>query len=247
MKRQQLRKAIIIFCFLLFPITIFYFSPYLIVVGAFTGVVAGSAISFTLMFVASLFFGKAFCAYLCPAGGLQECLILAVGKKAKGGWRNYIKWAIWIPWIVGIVILFIRAGGITRVDPFFETTNGLSLNGNKLYTYGIYFGILLLFTIPALTAGRRAFCHYICWMKPFMILGDRLGRVLHLPTLRLKADAEKCISCGLCDKKCPMSLEVKDMVKRENMVSVECILCGECIDICPKKCINYSRKRISKK
>lgn len=244
MKRQQLRKAVIILCFLLFPAIIFYFSPFLIVLGALTGIVSGSAIMFTLMFVFSMFFGKRFCAYLCPAGGLQECLMLAVDKKAKGGWRNYIKWAIWIPWIATIIVMFVLAGGIAKVDPFFETTNGLSLNGVEWYTYCVYFGVvLLLFALPALTAGRRAFCHYICWMKPFMILGDRLGRAIHLPTLRLKGNPKNCISCGLCDKKCPMSLQVKEMVKREKMADDECILCGECIDVCPKKCIKYSRKR----
>ena len=45
-KRQNIRKALIIISFLLFPITIFYLSPYLIVFGATTGVIVGSMIVF---------------------------------------------------------------------------------------------------------------------------------------------------------------------------------------------------------
>ena len=40
-KRQRVRIGILLASFALFPVTIFYFSPYLIVWGAFQGVVAG--------------------------------------------------------------------------------------------------------------------------------------------------------------------------------------------------------------
>lgn len=39
-----------------------------------------------------------------------------------------------------------------------------------------------------------------------------------------------------------MSLEVMDMVQGENMYNNECILCGECVDACPKKAITYALK-----
>ena len=32
------------------------------------------------------------------------------------------------------------------------------------------------------------------------------------------------------------------MVQKENMNNPECILCGECIDVCPKKVIKYKFK-----
>ena len=40
-----------------------------------------------------------------------------------------------------------------------------------------------------------------------------------------------------------MSLDVKSMVEKEKMANSECILCGECIDVCPKKAITYSFKK----
>jgi len=48
-------------------------------------------------------------------------------------------------------------------------------------------------------------------------------------------------------KKCPMSLDVKQMVECGDMKNTECVLCGECIDYCPKKAIVYSFKKISTK
>jgi len=241
MKRQNIRKALMIISFLLFPVTIFYLSPYLIVLGATAGVIVGSMVIFTHQFMFSLFFGKLFCGYVCPGGGLQECLMLANNKRVKGGRRNYIKYCIWVPWIIAIIILFVRARGFSDVDFFFHITNGVSLNAP--FTYLIYYGMVLLITVLALTLGRRAFCHYVCWMAPFMVIGTKIANGLKMPILHIKADKTKCINCKKCSEKCPMSLDVNSMVEREKMINSECILCGECIDICHKKAIKYSFKK----
>ena len=74
MKRQCVRKLIIIVSLLLFPITIWYMSPYLIIQGAMEGIVSGSFIVFVCMLVGSVFFGRIFCGWPCPMGGMQECL-----------------------------------------------------------------------------------------------------------------------------------------------------------------------------
>lgn len=113
MKRQNFRKVLLILSFLFFPLTIYYLSPYLIIDGAIMGIAVGSFIVFLLMFVSSLFLGRLFCGWLCPAGVLQECCRLGNDKKAKGGKRNWIKYFIWVPWILSIIVLFILAGKIT--------------------------------------------------------------------------------------------------------------------------------------
>jgi ferredoxin-type protein NapH len=79
-------------------------------------------------------------------------------------------------------------------------------------------------------------------MSPFMILGNMIKNKLKYPSLHLRVQEEKCINCSACTKKCPMSLEVMDMVHKGNMHNSECILCGECIDGCPKAVISYGIK-----
>jgi polyferredoxin len=168
--------------------------------------------------------------------------MMAVDKPAKGGKSNRIKFFIWVPWILTILYFFIAAGGIKALDPFIATTMGFSVANP--YSYIIYIPVLMLILIPALTAGRRSFCHYICWMAPFMIIGKRLGRLLSLPALRLKADTESCIDCMRCNKVCPMSLDVNAMVRTGSMFNDECILCGECADVCNKSVISFSFSKV---
>ena len=167
--------------------------------------------------------------------------MLVNNKKAKGGKWNFIKYCIWVPWVAAIAILFVRSGGIYKVDFFFHTTNGVSLN--EPFTYAIYYGVILIIVVLALTSGKRAFCHYICWMAPFMVIGTKVADFLKIPKLHLKSNKDSCINCKKCSEKCPMSLDVNNMVKNEKMKNMECILCGECIDACPKKAIVYSFKK----
>ena len=79
-------------------------------------------------------------------------------------------------------------------------------------------------------------------MAPFMTIGSKIGELLHIKRLRLSADKNACINCHMCDKCCPMSLNVAEKVQAEKMDDNECILCGSCVDNCPKKAISYKVK-----
>ena len=237
MKRQKIRKLIIIISMLLFPITIYYLSPYVIIQGALEGIINGSFIVFATMLVGSIFFGRIFCAYLCPAGGVMECTTLVNNNNPKQGWRNNIKYAIWFLWIIGVVLSFLNRKKAITVDFFYFTDHGISVA--NIYGYIIYYGIILLFFIPAIVMGKRSLCHYLCWMAPFMVIGSKLGQLLHIPQLQLTAKKDACTQCHACDRKCPMGLKVSEKVQTGKMIDTECILCGECIDTCPKKVISY--------
>ncbi|MFT4144040.1 MAG: 4Fe-4S binding protein [Mobilitalea sp.] len=238
MNRQKLRKALLFISFLIFPVTLFYFSPYLIIQGGIAGIISGSFIIFAAQFIFSLFFGRAYCSWLCPAGGLQECCTAITNKPLSNRKVSWIKYILWTLWILGIVFAFISAGGIRLVDFFYMTNHGIS--AASLPGMLTYLGIIGLITILALTLGRRGMCHSICWMAPFMVLGTLLSDLLRLPSLHLKPLPANCINCGHCTKKCPMSLEVHTMVLKGNMKHSECILCGECVDTCPKKAISLT-------
>ena len=61
MNRKNIRKLLLIISLLLFPITIWYMSPYLIIQGAMEGIITGSFVVFTCMLLGSIFCGRLFC------------------------------------------------------------------------------------------------------------------------------------------------------------------------------------------
>ena len=189
------------------------------------------------MFILGLFFGRLWCGFLCPTGGMCECFAQISDKTPKQGWHNYIKYGIWLVWLSGIIICHVLGKGDYTIQPFFMTEHGISIS--DIYGYIIYYGIVILFLIPALIQGKRANCHYICWMAPFMIFGYKVGRLLHLPQLKIKATKENCIACKKCEKFCPMSLNVTQLLQKGEIKSSECILCGECVKACTKNVLEY--------
>ncbi len=237
-KRQKLRRTLILVSFLMFPIIMNYFSPYLIIDGALHGIIVGSFIVFALLFLVSLFFGRAFCGWACPGAGLQESCFFINDKKVKGGRFNWIKYFIWVPWLTIIAIIAISIGGFHSINPFYMMEKGISVSepGN----YIMYYFVVGLFLVSSLTAGKRSFCHYICWMAPFMIIGTKIKNAFKLSSLHLEAITDNCKECKICDKNCPMSLDVSKMVKSGSMDNSECILCGACVDGCSQKAIVYS-------
>ena len=238
MTRQRIRKLLIIISLLLFPVTLYYFSPALIINAGLHGIINGSFIVFLFLFLFSVPFGRLFCAYFCPAGGLQECAFIVNEKVPKQGWRNGIKFIIWGIWLTVVVFCYFSSGKIVAVDLFFETENGISVS--DIQSYIIYYGIISLIFIPAILFGKRVFCHYFCWMAPFMILGTKLRKVLHLPGIHIKiSDKDECISCGRCSKVCPMGIDVISETGNKTIGNPECIQCGACIDNCPKNVLTY--------
>jgi polyferredoxin len=237
-RRQAVRKAAIFAMFLLFPVVLNYFSPYVIVDGAGQGIINGSFVVFAGMFVSAVFVGRLWCAWACPAAGLQEACFAANGKPARGGRFDWIKWGIWIPWIGIIAFAAISAGGYRAVNLLHLTESGISVD--EPLKYITYYSVVGTIFLLSLIAGRRAFCHYGCWMAPFMILRRKVRNVLNTPALRLQADTPRCGQCKTCTRGCPMSLAVDRMVQAGAMENSECILCGTCIDNCPKHVISYS-------
>jgi len=242
--RQRIRKALVIVAFLSFPITMNFFSPYVIIDGAANGIVNGSLVMFGLMFVSSLFLGRAWCGWVCPGGGMQEIVEPVNSKPVNGKKIDWIKWSIWIPWVSLIVWLAASGGGYRTIDLLYHTQGGISVAGSPdrpiLFAYLIYYIVIGLFVGLAVFVGRRAGCHTVCWMAPFMIVGRWIRNRFGWPSLRLAADASACADCKLCTKNCPMSLDVNAMVQAGKMENSECILCGTCVDNCSKKAIRYS-------
>lgn len=242
--RQKVRNCLIILSFVLFPVTQFYFSPFLIVWGASKGLITGSFFVFTGLFFVSLLAGRVFCGWIMPCGGMQEIFMQINNKKPKTGKWDYIKFFIWMPWLISIITAVLLAGGYKRVDYLFAMDHGISVS--NIYMYIPYYIVILLFFLNSIIFGKRASCHYLCWMSPFMIIGRKISNFLNLPAVRLKAERDKCSGCKTCNNECPMSLDVNYMVQHNKIENSECILCAKCTDCCPRQAIELYFGRIKK-
>lgn len=236
--RQRIRKGVLTFSLLLFPLTFFFLSPYIIIASASSGIINGSAVIFGLLLLFSIVGSRLFCGWLCPGGVFQDQIAYSNGKSWNGKWRNLSKYVIWAVWLAFIIYLWISHRPL-NVNFFnmFDINPGLIIS---------YFMVVILIFIFTLLTGKRSMCHSLCWMAPFMVIGEKVADLLHIPRFRLVADSNVCINCRQCDKQCLMGLKVSEMVKANNMDSTECITCLECVDACPRKAISCGVKRKQK-
>jgi polyferredoxin len=103
---------------------------------------------------------------------------------------------LWVPWISIIVVMVILAGGFHVVNPLYLTETGISVSEPAGYV--LYFTIVGLFVILSFITGRRAFCHYVCWMAPFMVIGTKIKNFFKWPSLHLEATSAKYKQCRTC-------------------------------------------------
>ena len=246
---QKFRKLIMYLWMVVMPITFNWMSPVLIIMAGFEATINLSFIIFSIWFISSLFFGRAYCAYACQWGAIQEVLANQIPKpldaNKKNKWRKvkYLVFMIWIPFIFLGPIL---AGGYIGLDIFYPNPSSegslisFDVNiGQMVFYFGIQILIAVMFT---LIGGNRSFCNYGCPMGVFGIIGTKIKILFRYPSLNLKVNNEKCTQCKKCSKTCPMGLDVNEMVEINDMKSNDCILCGSCIDVCRQNVIEYAWK-----
>lgn len=235
--RQTLRSWILIISFLLLPVTLVYISPIIILMGAMEGVATGSMILFTALFFLSFFVARLWCGWFCPMGAWQEICSPVMKHTVQEGWRNSVKYGVTVIWVGLLVYLFIGAGGIRTINPFYNTENGLSIT--SLPALIVVAVIFLIIFVIAYLAGRRGFCHVLCPVAGLMVLGRKIRNLAGWPALHLSADATRCTDCRKCSRECPMGLDVNRMVHNGGMENADCILCASCADACPQGAITY--------
>lgn len=236
-RRQRIRRTLLFAFFLLLPITLNYYSPALMTQGTAERVASFSLFTWGAIFVTSLVIGRAFCGYGCPFHGLQMTAE-KVGSRSHKRVRflAVTKYALWALWVGAVVAFAVAMGGWERIDLLYMTEHVVSIDSPmNLVVYYALVGI----TLAPLGLGKRGFCHYFCPFGVWGIVGTRLSSALRLPRLRLRSDADACTACKRCDRTCPMSLPVSEMVAAGDMTATECILCGSCVDECPSKAISY--------
>jgi polyferredoxin len=145
-------------------------------------------------------------------------------------WMRVMRIVLGILWITPIIILTALNVGKVQIN-FFYLTESFVSSDNIVKLMGYYIIVFALLVLPLLM-GKRASCHYLCPMSILNVAGTKVKNMLNIPSLRLTAASEKCIDCKQCNKACPMSLNVSEMVRLNNLDSLDCILCGECCNAC---------------
>lgn len=144
---------------------------------------------FILPIIFAFFFGRVFCAGVCPFGALQE-LINVKNYRLSRALTTVLGMIPWIYLIFAVLYAVTRSSFIIcRFDPFI----GIFRLGGDIGL--IIFGALLL--IASVFVGRP-FCRFIC---PYGALLSFFSRV---SIWKVEITSKPCINCDLCHNACPV-------------------------------------------
>ena len=160
-------------------------------------------------------FGRGWCGYACWTAMVLDLLPYKTpqGGRRSFGYVSYILFAASLAFVGALFLLDVPDMGRIMWCSF--------IVGNLAY---YVCGVVLAFKCR----DNRAFCKYICPVTVFLRLSSRFA------LFRVRVDREKCISCGKCERVCPMDIRVSSAPD-----SKECILCLRCLEECPKGALKF--------
>jgi len=206
-------------------------------------------IFFAVVVIASVFFSRIFCGWLCPVGLMQK-IIFSVHS-------HFYKKRIHYPHKVHIFFVGLKyLLTALLVIAIFYTGKMVTVDFCPVYLIAGFniFGFVwpALIVLSAIIIGtlfiRRFFCRYLCPLSVFFELSIWLGHKLKLSSQIIRSQ-EHCTNCKVCDKHCPAGIKISD--KKDGKTTF-CLACRECTNRCPqnkkgKKTLHFIRCRITKR
>jgi len=237
MKRQTLRKLILLVSFSVFPITVVYLAPAPPIMSLKEGVINLSVVVLASIFLSGFFFRRAFCGWLCPGGGCQLVSKSLNDKPIERKMNNWFRIVIVSVWAI-MMVATVFIGGISRVELGYPGAGRFATSNIRYFLP--YIPVVIFMFVFVLLFGRRGFCYRGCWIYPIVAASTYVGRKLRIPSLHVAVqDKEACLDCKKCDRNCPMSIDVMAVVQAGGTFPNNCVQCGTCVDSCPKNLLTY--------
>ncbi|HEX3028709.1 MAG TPA: 4Fe-4S binding protein [Clostridia bacterium] len=192
---------------------------------------AGTLVLFLITIILAIIFRRSFCGLICPFGAIQEFFAKLGQKLFK---RKFIvsskvdRPLRYLKYVILIITIFYawRTAGLwmSPYDPwsaYAHLPEGLS----SVWAESAIGLVILVVTIAGSMLYDRFFCKYLCPM------GAIYGFIGKISPFKIKRNENVCISCGKCNKVCPMNINVQNV---KEVKSAECINCQTCVLNCPK-------------
>lgn len=172
-----------------------------------------------------------YCSWICGCGALAETAgdpWRHLSFKGEGARR-------WERWLSGSILATIIA--LTLFLWINEWSGRSLLSGDGAGLFWESYGFVVMMCLSGVIGvgfypllGSRSWCRFGCPQAAILGALQLLFKRFHIT-----ADAEACVSCGLCTEVCEMGIDVRRYARTgEVVLRASCVGCGACEEVCPR-------------
>ena len=200
------------------------------------GVVWAVVLTFIIIPLFTIRYGKIYCSYICSCGALAETVGNGFRHRGpKGDWPRQVE-------KYGYIFLLLAT--IATVADLFGWAPVLWIKGDEPFRldllgwYDVWVGTFLAGAMaiglyPFL--GQRIWCRMWCPLAFWMNFWGRWSK------FKITPEKGKCIDCNVCNQFCQMGIDIKGRALRGEPVTLAdtpCVGCQECIVRCPMQILH---------
>ena len=182
------------------------------------GVVWAAFLTFILIPLFTIQYGKIYCSYICSCGALAETVGNGFRHRGpKGDWPRRLEKYGFVFILLATVATVADLMGVTAYLSWYNFWVGTFLAG--AVAIGFY---------PFL--GQRIWCRMWCPLAFWMNFWGRWSK------FKITPEKGKCIDCNVCNQYCQMGIDIKSRALKGEPVTLAdtpCVGCAECVVRCP--------------
>ena len=196
---------------------------------AVAGVVWAVILTFIIIPLFTLKFGKLYCTYICSCGALAETVGNSFRHRGpKGDFPRKLEKTGFIFILLATIATIADAVGWEGPYGVYNVWVGTFLAG--ALAIGLY---------PFL--GQRVWCRMWCPLAFWMNFWGRWSK------FKITPEKGKCIDCNVCNQYCQMGIDIKSRAlqgKPVTLVDTPCVGCAECVARCPMEILHLGEAPI---
>ncbi|MEX1026780.1 MAG: NAD(P)-binding domain-containing protein [Candidatus Paceibacterota bacterium] len=190
---------------------------------AVVGVVWAAVLTFIVIPLVTIRWGKIYCSYICSCGALAETVGNSYRHRGpKGDLPRKLE-------KMGFV--FIALASVATVADLYGFAGPLGLYNKWVGT--ALAGAVAIGFYPFL--GQRVWCRMWCPLAFWMNFWGRWSK------FKITPEKGKCIDCNVCNQYCQMGIDIKSRALQGRpitLVDTPCVGCAECVVRCPMEILH---------
>ena len=200
------------------------------------GVVWAIVLTFIIIPLFTIRFGKIYCSYICSCGALAETVGNSFRHRGPKGdlSRKLEKYG----YIFILLATVATIADLMNWSPVLWMKGDEAVRANLFGWYDVWVGTFLAGTMaiglyPFL--GQRIWCRMWCPLAFWMNFWGRWSK------FKITPEKGKCIDCNVCNQFCQMGIDIKGRALRGEpitLVDTPCVGCKECIVRCPMQILH---------